>query len=394
MNSALSLAGASLGTSEFFRFFERELIRKPQNEKIIIVGAGLSGLVAGAELKKAGHEVIILEARSTCGGRIRTIREPFADGLHAEAGASRIHEDHHLVQQYAKQYGLNLVPFYPTDQNDLLDVSGNYVRFKEIKAKDYQHYNKRYRDNIFERMHHPVLKIAGGMDRLPRAIAATLKEEIYYGAPVVKIEQDAEKVRAYYQQADEQSFVEVDRLICTLPTSVLKFIEISPALPEEKSQAIFQMPYYSTCRILFQTRKRFWERQGLNGFGIYENGELWHPTFDQKGPRGILAYYPGQYAIRGISKTERLDYARKVLGNFFPEVDKYVEGHYSKFWDEDQYAKGAVSVPEMIGKAIDSLSEVEGRIHFAGEHLSASPRWMEGAIESGLRVAKEVNEKG
>ena len=33
----------------------------------------------------------------------------------------------------------------------------------------------------------------------------------------------------------------------------------------------------------------------------------------------------------------------------------------------------------------------EGRIHFAGDHTSALPGWMQGALESGIRAATEVN---
>jgi monoamine oxidase len=43
----------------------------------------------------------------------------------------------------------------------------------------------------------------------------------------------------------------------------------------------------------------------------------------------------------------------------------------------------------------DLLKDVavpEGRIHFAGEHTSPWPGWIQGALHSGLRTASEVNE--
>src|SRR5690349_13458497 len=55
--------------------------------KVIVIGAGLAGLAAAYELNKRGHEVTVLEAQSRPGGRVHTLREPFADGLYAEAGA-------------------------------------------------------------------------------------------------------------------------------------------------------------------------------------------------------------------------------------------------------------------------------------------------------------------
>ena len=47
------------------------------NKKVIIVGAGISGLVAGYDLTIAGYDVTILEARDRIGGRVLTIRSPF-----------------------------------------------------------------------------------------------------------------------------------------------------------------------------------------------------------------------------------------------------------------------------------------------------------------------------
>lgn len=389
-NSSLAFAGATIyPSSSLIEKLKPSNIGK-RSKKIIIVGAGLSGLIAGYELKKAGHIVTILEARSTPGGRVRTSREPFADGLYAEVGASRIHQDHRLVHQYVKLFGLTLAPFYPQQQTDILEVRGQHKSFKHINKGDYADYSPRFKHNIYERLHYPIFKIDGGMDRLPRAIAKELKENIQYGSPVIKLEQDSTGVKAYYERSDKQNYVEGDRLICTLPFSVLKHVEVLPALSEKKSQAIFEMPYHSTCRILYQTRERFWEKKGLNGFAVYKNGEIWHPTFDQKGQRGILAYYPAQYGVRHLANGDRIDYGRTAIERFFPGFNNQMEGHFAKYWDEDPYALGAVSNPEALDDLLPEAASAEGRIHFAGEHLSSTPRWMEGAIESGLRATKEV----
>ena len=82
-------------------------------KKIVIVGAGMSGLVAGYELTRAGHNVTILEARERIGGRVLTLRTPFSDGHLAEAGAARIPPDHDMTLGYAEHFGLTLDPFYP-----------------------------------------------------------------------------------------------------------------------------------------------------------------------------------------------------------------------------------------------------------------------------------------
>ena len=53
---------------------------------VIIVGAGMAGLVAAHELKRAGHNVKILETQKRVGGRIKTYdhKDGFKQGLHVD----------------------------------------------------------------------------------------------------------------------------------------------------------------------------------------------------------------------------------------------------------------------------------------------------------------------
>jgi monoamine oxidase len=82
----------------------------PAPSRVIVVGAGLAGLAAAYELTALGHSVTVLEARQIPGGRVRTLREPFADGLSAEAGAMDFSVSYRHLMRYLQVFNLTAVP--------------------------------------------------------------------------------------------------------------------------------------------------------------------------------------------------------------------------------------------------------------------------------------------
>jgi monoamine oxidase len=98
------LSGTALAFPNIIHSLHIPPAGKPQ--KVAVVGAGIAGLIAAYELMLSGHEVKILEARTRPGGRILTLRDPFADGLHAEAGATEFGDSYTLLQGYIKQFNL------------------------------------------------------------------------------------------------------------------------------------------------------------------------------------------------------------------------------------------------------------------------------------------------
>ena len=76
--------------------------------KVLVVGAGLSGLVAATEIQAAGHDVVVVEARNRVGGRVFTLREGFAGGQFADIGAEIIYHGQQNIADLCQKNGVEL----------------------------------------------------------------------------------------------------------------------------------------------------------------------------------------------------------------------------------------------------------------------------------------------
>jgi monoamine oxidase len=241
-------------------------------------------------------------------------------------------------------------------------------------------------------------KIRGGNDLLPKAFAAKLAEKIVYGSPAARIVRDRRKVCVTVMQTGGHQVFEAEYLICTIPFPALRSVEITPPFSEQKRKAIAELAYDSVTRVIFQARTRFWEADGCNGFGMTDlPQEIWHPTFDQPGPRGLLVSYMfGSTARRvgAMGEEERVEFVAREMEKAHPGLQNHLEGATTKVWDADPWARGAYCLPTrgQMTTLCATIRLPEDRVYFAGEHTSGWTGWMQGALESGLRVAKEVNE--
>ncbi len=96
-----------------------------KGKKIIILGAGLAGMVAAIELAKKGYDCHILEARNFAGGRCQSARKGtviedvggerqvcnFDNGQYLNVGPWRIPAEHHSTIYYCRKLGVALEPF-------------------------------------------------------------------------------------------------------------------------------------------------------------------------------------------------------------------------------------------------------------------------------------------
>ena len=240
----------------------------------------------------------------------------------------------------------------------------------------------------------------GGSDQLPDAFASQLSERILYGCPVVRIEQGGgRRVRAVFERAGRRDAMEADRLVCAVPFTVLRDVEVVPPFSPEKRRAIETLQYSSITRIYLQTRRRYWEDEGLSGFAYADlpvPRVLVHPLARQT-TRGILEAHVGKAGARKLAELaeeERIAFALEQMEVMHPGIYDHFEGGTSYSWVTDPWTRGGYSAfrPGELFEFLPVISRPEGRVHFAGEHTSRLSASMEGALESGNRVAREVSE--
>ncbi len=348
---------------------------------VIVVGAGLSGLVAAYELVRAGHDVRVLEASNAIGGRVQTLREPFDDGLFAETGTGCILPSHDLTLGYIDHFGIETSPFY-TQEGEYLIISNEEAR-------------QRQKPDEFLRGAETWLKIPAGTDALPMAFADALGDRVRTGSPVTKVVRDENGVVATYGNGGEE--LKGSRLICTVPLPVIDKIEFVPALSAAKLAAFEALSYVDVTRVYVQYAQRIWEEDGLNGWGLsYFAGyqEIWHPTWNQEGPRGILMSYMFNATARDVATMGPSaivpDFVNRYNG-LFPGTSEVAEHGTYFAWEHQPWIGAAFASYNPPFSDNPELASPEGPIHFAGEHASGSRAWMQGAFESGLRAASEID---
>ena len=445
--------------------------------KVIVIGAGLAGMVAAYELMQAGHEVTVLEARKRSGGRVWTLRDDYPEGLYAEAGATNVFDNHAWTMKYLKLLGVAIDPMESSSGAALYYLRGKRVLLKPGNAVDWPvalnaDEKGLSRSQLWAKYVIPMLKefgdleaanwppaslkrldqisfaeflrkqgaspgateilklgladqlgdgaeatsalnllreaalratakqafyIRGGSDTFTKAFAAKLGERIHYGLPVVRIEHDARGVRVMCQQAGHQQTFTADSLISAIPFSVLKNVTVSPGFSPAKQQAIAQLGNTSVVRVFLQTRKRFWLDEGLTAAATTDLPIM--TAYDKAhylpGTRGMLeTYVAGAKArkLAALSADERLSFTVKQMELVLPHLSQHYEGGASVCWDQEEWTRGAYAwfKPGQMETLLPHFAQPEGRVHFAGDHLSPWPGWMNGALQSGYRAAREV----
>jgi monoamine oxidase len=240
-------------------------------------------------------------------------------------------------------------------------------------------------------------KIDGGMDRLPRGIATALHLPIRYNRRLTRLTRSGNGVRAECRAGTATETITADRAILAIPFSMLRQVAIDPPFSPAKTRIISDLTYFDASRFVLQTKSRFWTAEHLNGSARTDGpADIWDMSFGQKGTSGLVSLTTGNDRIEeqlvNLPPPERVNFGASLAAAAFPRIENQLQKGFVQIWGRDPYAGGAFSVfkPGQMTAWARVMGAPEGRVHFAGEHLSPWNGWMEGALWSGEHAAQEI----
>lgn len=223
-----------------------------------------------------------------------------------------------------------------------------------------------------------------GTKSLAEAIAADGGADIRLSSPVREIRADHADVTV---AAGDAPPVRASRALVTVPIGVLKDITMDPPLPADKLAASRENHAGQGQKIWALARN---VPEDLSGFG-------WGTDFDYVGAMGNTSR--GVVLVCFAPEHDRVDAddladVQRAVAEFAPDAE-VVDAHTHQ-WVHDEYSQGtwATFRAGQFAKYEQCLGRPEGRVHFAGSHTAR--RWrtfIDGAIESGKRAAREILEE-
>jgi monoamine oxidase len=418
--------------------------------KVIIIGAGFSGLAAACRLKQKGCEVTILESRGRIGGRVFSNVIDKDENLVIELGAEWVGASHERLIAMCNEFGLELQDnrfdshlifagqYSPKGKWDYSNewkakfnrIISDYSNFTEedkkkldrmdwwrflvnngIDERDLQIRELLDSTDFGESIRHVSayaalaeyaesseknemdFKIKGGNSSLAEKLAEKVgMENILLKHKVTEISQADGSVTI---TCDNGKVFSGDNLICTAPTYALSRIKWKPGLPQEKIDAINQLQYARICKNAVLFRERFWNDESFDMMTDVYGHYFYHATKNQKSNKGVLISYTIGDKADVISRQNeefKTDIIYDSLRPAFGDVRDKIEKQLTYHWGTDEQSKGAYALYG-VGQWYTLMPVLKKKFmstYFAGEHVADWQGFMEGAINTGEEAADEI----
>lgn len=343
--------------------------------EIIIIGGGLTGLLAANLLQNHGFSCTVIEARNRLGGRIYTLRPD--GGADIEMGATWLGSQHRYLIELLDELEISSVEQFmgPTGYYEPMSVSPPQL----VDLPPNQD---------------PSYRIDGGTDTIITALANQLEQASIHEDEVVKsIEQTSDCLTI---RTEKHQFT-ADYVISTLPPKLLaETVLFSPALPDELIEIASKTHTWmaESIKVAFAFEEPFWRDPSSSGT-IFSNVGPVNEMYDHSSGSSfaLKGFMNGVYHAESQEKRKELIIGQ--LRRFYGDrADSYLSYH-DLVWRNDPFTFSDYQqtvVPHLNnGHEVYQTSYLNGRLLLAGaETATQHPGYMDGAVESAFRAVQHL----
>jgi monoamine oxidase len=256
----------------------------------------------------------------------------------------------------------------------------------------------------------------GTVDLIDKLVAAVGGgKTVLYAKKVTRILQDAEGCMVDTESPQGNETWRAKRVVVAMSPSASTTITFEPPLPEARIQLTEGMPMASTIKG-FAIFKTPWWRDKYSGYILSAHGpadwmmdNTWEDQDGKLSKPSLMTFIVGEQAMRWGNGTKtpvaRQEAVTAQIAALFGKPLEYVKAQLDSYvdqdWGSDVWGRGCPAgciAPNVLTRSVDgrpigeALYQAVGRIHWAGSETGL--RWMggymNGAIDSGIRVADEV----
>jgi monoamine oxidase len=403
--------------------------------RVVIIGAGLSGMTSAWELSKQGHEVVVLEARDRVGGR--TWSQRLDNGEVTERGGEYIFPTEFAIRRLSAEVGVPIMSHgVRYARRTYNGKHQTYAEFSQSMADAKSTLQTMMNDgapcpslnDVFEATvgqgftQHPLYRrlatsyaadpakinalsvflhdagdddgphiedgghFVGGNQSLTIELARRLGSVVRLESPIAAVEQSASRVQVTLRDG---STVDGDAAIVTVPFPILQGLPMNFELSEAMQSAM-------SHRFMGVAAKLGVPVSRVDDDVALGNAEhMWWSwrslSIDGTSRINAISSFAGSpSAFAGLDISAGRDGWVDALHKMRPEMEIAGEVVFTD-WEKDEWTLGAYTAPNLDWKPEDdhAFTEAVGRVAFAGEHTGSSQS-LTGAVESGYRAVSAL----
>ncbi len=346
-------------------------------EDVIIIGAGLSGLLTAYNLKKKNVSFKIFEAQSRLGGRIETVYGNQKTPM--EMGATWFGKEHTNFLDFLSE--LNVGYFEQNNEGIAL--------FETISFEPPQQY-------FVPANEHSAYRVQGGTYSIITALSKAIGEEaVLLNSTITEIIDEGNKIKII--DSLQNSFFCKQLIVAMPPKLLTNTIQFFPAFPQNIKEIMQKTQTWMSGSVKFSVeyKNAFWKANGFSGI-VYSQSGLATEIYDH------CNFEKTKFAIKGFLNGSALHYTfeerkEKVITQlkyyFGTDAQEFIT-YNDKIWNDKyiQPTNDSFLPPHLNnGHAFFDESYMSNKLFFTGTETSkAFSGYMEGAVIAANSVAAKV----